>query len=153
MAKIEGIVIHHSDSWFGDAAQIDNWHKQRGFKNPVTGKHIGYNRVYLNGFRHVGQKYIESLDGAVEDGRSFNEDEIVSLDERGAHTLGFNGKTFGLCFISKGCPSIKQWAAMIKDLKEYKKRWPWIWIDGHRSFNNTSCPGFDVKEALKEYGL
>ena len=32
MAKLTNIIIHCSDSDFGDAQTIDFWHKQRGWK-------------------------------------------------------------------------------------------------------------------------
>ena len=45
MREIKKIIIHCSDSEFGDAALIDKWHKERGW----TG--IGYHYVILNGCR------------------------------------------------------------------------------------------------------
>ena len=41
MAKLTNIIIHCSDSDFGDAQTIDLWHKQRGWKG------IGYHYVIV----------------------------------------------------------------------------------------------------------
>lgn len=149
--RVEGIVLHHSDSWFGDASIIDTWHRVRGFRNPVTGKSIGYNRVFLNGIRKATSTYVEALDGFMEIGRAYNLDEVVTADEQGAHTLGFNGKTFGWCYIGKGAPSIFQAKAIIKEFLEIKKVMPWLWLKPHYEFNDTLCPAFDVPKWLKEY--
>jgi len=40
--KNKKVIIHCSDSSFGNAVLIDKWHRQRGFDN------IGYHFVILN---------------------------------------------------------------------------------------------------------
>lgn len=86
MKQTLGIVLHVSASSFGDAAQIDRWHRERGFSR------IGYHWVVLNGLRRPGS-YDPALDGQLENGRE--EHQI------GAHCLadGANGFTLGVCTI------------------------------------------------------
>jgi hypothetical protein len=83
----KGIVVHISASHFGDAKQIDSWHKQKGWAG------IGYHRVILNGVRTGGAAYAAALDGTVENGRA---DTVV-----GAHCQagGMNVASLGVCCI------------------------------------------------------
>lgn len=78
------IIIHCSDSTFGNARLIDEWHRERGFDR------CGYQFVICNGHEKSGE-YIMSKDGAIETGRW--------LDEIGAHCRGYNKKSIGICFI------------------------------------------------------
>lgn len=83
----KGIVVHLSASHFGDARQIDAWHRQKGWAG------IGYHRVILNGVRTGGAAYSAALDGTVENGRA---DTVV-----GAHCQagGMNVASLGVCCI------------------------------------------------------
>lgn len=86
MRPIREIVIHCSDSGFGSAAMIDEWHRAQGWKG------IGYHYVVLNGRRNgAGHHYVREDDGLVEVGRPEG--------ERGAHVHGFNRHTLGICLI------------------------------------------------------
>lgn len=71
--RISEIIIHCSATPEGrdvTAAQIDQWHRQRGFKS-------------------IGYHYVIRLDGSVEVGR--NETAI------GAHCSGHNRSSIGIC--------------------------------------------------------
>lgn len=87
------IIVHCSDSPWGDAAIIDQWHRtERGFSG------IGYHFVVLNGFRSYaqikdGERWPQD-DGRVERGRK--EHEV------GAHCLGYNDHSIGICLIGRG---------------------------------------------------
>lgn len=90
------IIIHCSDSTFGNAALITTWHvlpppSGRGWQN------IGYHYVILNGrisaFRHNGY-----FDGHIETGRPLDDDADISSDEFGAHATGWNNAV-GICLI------------------------------------------------------
>ena len=90
------IIVHCSDSSFGNAALITTWHvlpppKGRGWNN------IGYHYVILNGwlsaFRHNGL-----FDGCLETGRPLDDDADISSDEFGAHATGWNN-AIGICLI------------------------------------------------------
>ena len=69
------IIIHCSATPKGvdyNAADIDRWHKKRGF-------------------RKIGYHYVIKIDGKIEKGREEN--------EMGAHCLGQNMESIGICYI------------------------------------------------------
>lgn len=73
--RITGIVIHCSATQEGQdfgSADIDRWHRDRGF----------------NG---IGYHFVIRLDGTIETGRQ--------LALAGAHTTGHNKNTVGICYI------------------------------------------------------
>jgi len=87
MRKITHIIVHESDSGWGDASAINSWHLDRGWNG------IGYHKVILNGKRTSKSKYKESEDGIIECGRM--------LHLSGAHARGYNKQSIGLCLIGK----------------------------------------------------
>lgn len=94
------IVIHCSDSAFGDIWEIDDWHRERGWRRAarrVRGgapAHVGYHFVICNGYPDSSRlPKIEHADGAIQVGR----DE----DEEGAHAQGENERALGICLIGK----------------------------------------------------
>ena len=80
------VIIHCSDSTWGDAEEINKWHKARGWSG------IGYHFVITNGYRKQGKIYIPANDGIIERGRA--------LPAVGAHCIGHN-KAIGICLIGK----------------------------------------------------
>lgn len=128
------IIIHCSATPEGrnvTTAQIDRWHKERGFKK------IGYHYViYLDGSIHVGRQ----------------EEEI------GAHTVGHNANSIGICYVG-GCAkdgrtpkdtrTEAQKNALCGLLSELVKKYPDASIHGHREFANKACPCFDVQAEYK----
>ena len=125
------------------AADIDSWHKNRGW-------------------RGIGYHYVVRLNGAIEQGRK---EETV-----GAHVRGHNRNSIGVSYIggldkdlkAKDTRTAAQKKALIELLSELKKKYPKAMIVGHRDFspdtNNNGiiepfefikeCPCFDAK---KEY--
>jgi len=97
MRNISNIIIHCSDSPWGCTREIRQWHLKRGFSD------IGYHFVILNGrptFNHSKNNvYIPALDGSVECGRYLDDDDFLSDREVGAHTLGYNTDSIGICLI------------------------------------------------------
>jgi N-acetylmuramoyl-L-alanine amidase len=85
MRKINKIIIHCSDSSWGDAAAIDSWHKENGWDG------IGYHYVITNGNRRPGDKYSKKDDGIIEKGRN--------IEKAGAHCKGHNKDSIGICLI------------------------------------------------------
>ena len=130
MRKITEIIIHCSDTPEGrndKAADINRWHKQRGFDR-------------------IGYHYVVDLDGTIERGRD--------LECVGAHCKGHNTQSVGICYI--GGRSSKTWgykdtrtdaqkAALLLLLKFLRKKYPDAKIYGHRDFSNKQCPCFDAK--------
>jgi N-acetylmuramoyl-L-alanine amidase len=90
------VIVHCSDSSFGNAALISKWHTLpvpdgRGWDA------IGYHYVILNG-RLSAYKMNSYFDGHIETGRPLDDDADMELDERGAHAFGYNNAV-GICLI------------------------------------------------------
>lgn len=96
MKKIENIILHCSDSTWGCAREIRLWHVAKGWRD------IGYHFVVLNG-KPVSnmEKPFEFLDGSIECGRYIDGDGFIEADEVGAHALGQNDSSVGICMIGK----------------------------------------------------
>lgn len=92
MNKPTHIIVHCSDSMWGDAKVVDAWHRERGFSG------IGYHFLVLNGCRSYAQRKngdpSPTDDGRIETGRA--EYEV------GAHCIGFNDCSVGVCLIGAG---------------------------------------------------
>lgn len=87
---IKRLVLHCSDSAFGDVPTIDRWHREKKWNG------IGYHYVIENGWGAglKPQHWNASRDGAVARGRL--EAQI------GAHAEGWNTGSLGICLIGKG---------------------------------------------------
>lgn len=130
MRPINEIILHCSATKEGKnftIKDIDEWHRQRGFKC-------------------IGYHYVIYLDGTVHKGR--DESEV------GAHCSGHNSFSIGICYIggldAKGKPkdtrTDKQKAAIKSLVAELKLKYPAAKIHGHNEFANKACPCFDVKK-------
>ena len=134
MRVITLLVIHCSavkPDQTSSAAQIDTWHRQRGF-------HLG-----------IGYHYVIRRDGEIEPGRP---EWMV-----GAHCLNHNAHSIGICYEGgldiRGQPddtrTAAQKATMRQLLEDLHKRYPRALIVGHRDLSHDrDCPCFD---AVKEY--
>jgi len=105
------------------AAQIDTWHRQRGF-------HLG-----------IGYHYVIRRDGTIEPGRP----EWLT----GAHCKNHNAHSIGVCYEGgldiRGQPADTrteaQKAAMRRLLEELHGRYPKVLIVGHHDLNpDKDCP-------------
>ena len=133
MRKITKIIVHCSATPEGrdyTVADIDRWHKQKGW----------------NG---IGYHYVIYRDGSVHTGRDV---EIM-----GAHCTGQNANSIGICYIGGMTADNKQpkdtrtpeQVAALRDLVELlKTEYPTATIHGHNEFANKACPCFDVKTDL-----
>lgn len=145
--QIERLVIHCSDSEFGDADLIRRWHKARGWRD------IGYNAVILNGRRALRSNDPKS-DGQIEVGRGLDFDCVISPEEVGAHTLGYNYNSIGVCLIGKSIFTNKQMDSLLTVVKLWRAIVPGIIVCGHRDLDVTkTCPNFDVGEWLAANNL
>lgn len=134
MRKIDEIIVHCSATPRRrdvSAAEIDRWHRQRGF-------------------RCIGYHYVIRLDGTVERGRP--------ECEAGAHCKGHNSSSIGICYIGGMTADGKtaadtrtdaQRVAMTELIMEMKERYPGARVHGHRDFAAKDCPCFDVH---REFG-
>lgn len=137
MRKITEIILHCSATQEGKdfrAADIDRWHRQKGWKC------IGYN-------------YVIDLDGKIEVGRS--------LEMSGAHTIGHNDKSIGICYIGgvdsnknpKDTRTIQQKESMFELVKQLLLKFNLTIKDVHchNEFANRACPSFKIEQFRKEY--
>jgi len=154
MRPIDLIVVHCSDSWFGDVNLIRRWHsdpppKGRGWAD------VGYHFVITNGYPRSGDVYDACMDGLVQPGRP--------LEQAGAHVLNHNSRSIGICLIGGRTPhgpvfdnwlSPAQRKSLANLLAELRTRFPGARIAGHRDFQPAkTCPNLDVAEFIKEAGL
>lgn len=132
MRTITLLIIHCSavrPNQTSSAAQIDQWHKKRGWKC-------------------IGYHYVIRRDGSIERGRP---ESMV-----GAHCLNHNQHSIGICYEggldANGKPADtrtpEQKASMRALLVKLKQSYPRALIMGHNVFANKACPCFD---AAKEY--
>ena len=86
------VIVHCSDSSFGNAALITKWHiVERGWDT------IGYHYVILNGWLSAF-KHHSYFDGHLETGRPLDDDADLELNEIGSHAAGWN-MSVGICLI------------------------------------------------------
>ena len=126
MRKIDLIVIHCSavrPDQTSSAAQIDTWHRQRGFK-------LG-----------IGYHYVVRRNGEIEPGRP---ESMV-----GAHVRNYNAHSIGVCYEGgldiRGQPADTrteaQKASMHRLLEDLHRRYPQARIVGHHDLNpHKACP-------------
>lgn len=118
MRTITTIVLHCSDSPWGCAREIRDWHLAQGWRD------IAYHFVILNGRptfqHHKNLVVIPALDGEIECGRYLDDDRWLSDAEIGAHALGLNAESIGICAIGKGSWTPAQWQSagrLVHDLQ------------------------------------
>ena len=133
MRKITKIIIHCSATPEGrdyTVADIDRWHKQRGWKG-------------------IGYHYVIYRDGSVHAG--------CDVEQIGAHCAGQNANSIGICYIGgmtadnkkpKDTRTPAQKAALRDLVKRLMAKYPAATVHGHREFANKACPSFDVKTDL-----
>ena len=133
MRKIDKIIVHCAATPEGrdyTVADIDRWHKQRGWQG-------------------IGYHYVVYRDGSVHTGRP--------VEQIGAHCSGYNASSIGVCYIG-GCaadgktqkdtrtPAQRE---ALRDLVELlRAEYPGATVHGHREFAAKACPSFDVRTDL-----
>lgn len=134
LQSIDSVVVHCSDSMWGDKEVIDAWHKERGWMG------VGYHYIILNGYREYEGPYVKRVDGVVEYGRELN---MV-----GAHCKGHNDRSIGICLIGRRHFSLEQFKTLLSLLTEVRKDFPRIDIGrifAHGELNEAKeCPTFDM---------
>ncbi len=131
MRKIKEIIIHCSatpeDKDF-TVQDIERWHRQRGF----------------NG---IGYHYVIYRDGSTHRGRD--------LERVGAHCLGHNAHSIGICYIGglakdgktpKDTRTEEQKLTLRLLVKQILAKYPKASIHGHCEFAAKACPCFNVKK-------
>ena len=135
MRSITMVVIHCSavkPDQMSSVAQIDSWHRERGFK-------FG-----------VGYHYVIRRDGSIEAGRP---EWMV-----GAHCVNHNKYSIGVCYEggldARGQPADTRTAAQKATLRQLltdlHRRYPRAVIVGHHDLNpQKECPC--IKNVAEEY--
>ncbi len=135
MRSITLIIVHCSavrPDQQSSVAQIDSWHRERGFK-------LG-----------IGYHYVVRRDGEVESGRP----EFLV----GAHCLNHNAHSIGVCYEGgldiRGQPADTRTAAQKQALRrlleDLHRRYPRAVIVGHHDLNpQKACPC--IKDVANEY--
>jgi N-acetylmuramoyl-L-alanine amidase len=120
------------------AKEIDKWHRAQGW--------------YC-----IGYHYVIRRDGTIEEGR---DREVI-----GAHVVGFNEVSVGICLVggvdandpkkAENNYTKEQFESLKKLLDELKAVYPQAKVQGHRDFPNVkkACPCFDVESWCVEQGI
>jgi N-acetylmuramoyl-L-alanine amidase len=125
--KVDRVFIHCSAASRKniDAKEIDQWHKQRGW-------------------REIGYHYFIKTDGTLELGRDINLTPAAQA--------GHNAGTIAIClnglykkdFTIEQIFTLRELCRLINEAYEGK-----ITFHGHKEVSNKSCPVFDYKDVLK----
>lgn len=141
MRHIDRVVIHHSDSEWGNAINIEEWHKAK----PHEFDMIGYHYIITNGHTDNHISYDHIADGLIETGRP--------IELQGAHCLGYNETSIGVCLIGRsGRFSSSQYKALANLLKQLRGFYGDIEINMHSDLDEKKgkCPGISVTDLLEE---
>jgi len=136
MRTISKVIVHHSASDFGDVDTVRRWHLERGFGD------VGYHYLITNGHLEHKSEYDQAFDGAVFDGRP--------LAEIGAHALGHNEDSIGVCLIGNARCTRRQFVSLINLIMRLNAAFA-FGIDGVLGHcevdpvNKPLCPGFDME--------
>lgn len=128
MRKITEIIVHCTATRAGrdvTVAEIDAWHKARGF-------------------RGIGYHYVVNIGGEILHGRN--------IIEAGAHCMGHNAHSIGVAYVGgldatgqpadTRTPAQKQ--ALVTLLESLRRTFPGAAIHSHRDFAAKACPCFDA---------
>lgn len=141
MSQIKRLVVHCSDSTWGTVEEIDKWHKARGWRG------IGYNLVIYNGFL-TSTRFDLETNGRIVQGRPIDMNTYLEGLETGAHAMGFNDSSIGICLIGKSNFTRAQFESLHALITLWDKIIPGLEVLGHRDLPEVkkTCPGFDARE-------
>ncbi|MEM5853638.1 MAG: N-acetylmuramoyl-L-alanine amidase [Candidatus Aenigmatarchaeota archaeon] len=138
MRKINKIIIHCTDSDWGNIDEIRRWHIERGFSD------VGYHYIIYNGYLTYKswkeRKRNEKADGLVVLGRD--------VERIGSHCVGHNKDSIGIALVGTREFTRKQFISLRNLIEELLEKYDLTRWDvyGHSYFNpNKTCPNFDVK--------
>jgi hypothetical protein len=140
------VLIHCSDSSWGNASEITKWHTLPS-PNGNGWKSIGYHYIILNGLLSL-KCFNEFFDGSIETGVPLDGDNILSVSEFGAHAISQNDKSVGICLIGKtGDFTPKQKESLKKLLTQLKIQFGNIEIFQHSDFEPKKpfCAGLGTE--------
>jgi hypothetical protein len=128
MNKPDKIIIHHSGGTNADPLADTSHHTFEIIENYHVSK----------GWGEIGYNWLIEKDGSIHKGRS--------EEGYGAHTLGQNGKSIGICVVGNfdfSLPTKKQEESLVIVYKDILTRYPNLrgQVFPHRAFSNKSCYG------------
>lgn len=124
MRDITKIIIHCSatpTSMDIGVKEIREWHLERGWTD-------------------IGYHYVIRRDGTLEEGRP--------LAQSGAHTLGENIGSIGICLVGgkdRFDFTLDQMDVLVDLVEELEEKFPSASVHGHNEFSSKACPQFDVE--------
>ncbi len=130
MRKINKVIIHCSatlpDMDIG-AAEINQWHKEKGWKG-------------------IGYHYVIRRNGVIEKGRD--------IDQVGAHCANQNAHSIGICYIGgvnkQGEPEDNRTPEQKLRMQQLTKSLAVVLgkmqVCGHNRFSNKACPSYNVEQ-------
>lgn len=137
MKKIKQVILHCSDTPdypYGSpdfdkygAVDIDYWHIQRGFDC-------------------IGYHWVVRRSGIIEKGRM----ETIP----GAHCLGQNHDSIGVCYIGRSSPTTQQIASLYTILTDICRRHNIEFenVYGHGKYNpSKQCPGISMHALMRAF--
>ena len=136
MAAIKKIIVHCSDSpdaYDIGVKEIKQWHT-----DPVPKG---------RGWSDIGYQYVIRRNGTVEIGRAHNGDSVLEGKEIGAHTLGQNSDSLGICVVGRKDFDYRQLLALVTLVKTLMKKYsiPFSAVYGHYEFEKgKTCPNMDI---------
>ncbi len=110
------------------------------------------------GWSDIGYHYVIYRDGSIHNGRD--------VDVIGAHCVGHNANSIGICYVgglenkpgvpyaklkAKDTRTLRQKAALLNLLMDLRKQYPQAKIYGHHDFEpRKDCPCFDAKSEYRD---
>ena len=134
--KTNYIVVHCAatkPSMDTNAADIDRWHRERGWLK-------------------IGYHFVIKRNGEIEEGRK--------VDEVGAHASGYNSSSVSICLIgglsedgksSENNFTEDQWKSLGAVVDTLTNKYPNAKVIGHNDISKKDCPTFDVGEWYAKY--
>lgn len=125
---IDRIVVHHS-------ASPRSW----------TLEEITRSHKLDRGWDTIGYHLVIEADGKVRAGRD--------LMAQGAHAVGYNAHSIGVCVVGNNTRSGEQWneeqkASLQAVISTLCATFPGVIVCGHKDVAKTECPGLDIRRLL-----
>lgn len=136
-SDVKFIVLHITDSPYGDVATVDRWHKDNGWEG--IGYHFLITNCFPTKYRWETKRPDVTFDGVLHAGRD--------ITHRGAHVRGKNWQSVGVAMVGKnGSFTSKQIETAINTCKDLLQDFPTATtVYGHFELDDhKTCPDLDM---------
>jgi len=143
MRPIRKIIIHCTDSEWGNIEIIDSWHRARGWDE--IGYHFLVGNAYPTYLNLKNRRPQMEHDGMILEGRP--------IEKMGAHCRGHNLDSIGIALIGINTFSKSQIKSLVQLIKFLMKQYELQITDvyGHYEFDaRKSCPNMDMNYFREE---